>query len=66
MTTDQFAALRRGFTVEDKRPEREYFIVTCKTCKARWSLKTAVGGVNGANVLHLLNHEAGCTGVVPA
>lgn len=56
---DPLACLQRGFTVEDKRPEREYWVITCKTCRKRWSLEIPKGGsVRGGNLLHLLNHEA--------
>lgn len=54
---DPLESLRRGFVVEDKRPEREYWVITCKTCKHRWSLATGKK-VHGGNILHLLNHEA--------
>jgi hypothetical protein len=62
MKTDQLMPLRADFTIEDKRPEGEYYVVSCKRCRARWSLGTKPGGVNGANVLHLLDHAAGCAG----
>jgi len=55
--TDQLAPLRESFTVET---ERTRHIITCKVCSQKWSLATRAGGVNGANILHLLNHAAGC------
>lgn len=54
---DPLAPLRESFTVET---ERTRHVVTCKACGAKWSLATRAGGVNGANILHLLNHAAGC------
>lgn len=53
---EEWNTLDRGFVLEDKRPEREYFIVTCKTCGKRWSL--AANSRHGGNILALLNHEA--------
>jgi hypothetical protein len=48
-----------GFRVEDKRPEREYFILTCRTCYARWSLGIRDGKVHPGNILVLSDHAAG-------
>jgi len=54
---DQLAALRESFMVAS---ETTRHVITCKACGAKWSLATRAGGVNGANILHLLNHAAGC------
>jgi hypothetical protein len=48
---------RSGFLVEDKRPERDYHVVTCKTCKARWSM--SVKQAEGGAILTLLDHQIG-------
>lgn len=62
---DPVASLRRGFRIEDKRPERDYHVITCKSCGARWSMLVKAGGINGAGILTLLNHEAGCRTPTP-
>lgn len=54
---DQLAALRKAFTVETLTT---FYRITCKRCGSAWSLSMRTGGVNGANILHLLNHAAGC------
>lgn len=60
---DPLAPLRESFNVEDKRPERAYYILTCKACAGRWSLALRAGVVHGGNVLELLDHSAGCATV---
>lgn len=48
---------KNGFRAEDKRPDRDYLIVVCKVCNARWSLGIKQGGVvAGGNVLALIDH----------
>lgn len=57
---DMIKALEaKRFKVEDKRPERNYFVVACKRCSERWSLGIKNGDVHPGNVLALLNHAAG-------
>ena len=53
------ALTQNGFKVEDKRPERDYLVVMCNTCKARWSLGIKDGKVHGGNILSLLDHAGG-------
>lgn len=56
---DDVAALERnGFTCEDKRPERDYFVVQCNVCHARWSLGVRTGTAHAGNVLTMLNHAS--------
>jgi len=52
---------KAGFKVEDKRPEREYFICACMRCGNRWSLGIKDGKVHGGNLLTLLDHSASHT-----
>jgi hypothetical protein len=64
MTTDEvFKTLEPYFIVEDKRPEREYLIVKCRSCKASYSLGIKHGvGVATGNVLSLLDHAGSHAG----
>ena len=48
--------LSEYFIIEDKRPEREYFIFRCNECKNVYSMSLKNGKIHPGNILSLLNH----------
>jgi hypothetical protein len=58
MTHEAIAFLTdNGFRAEDKRPERDYLVVSCRTCCSRWTLQIVRAFVLGTEVLALLDHQ---------
>jgi len=56
---DEKTLERHGFRVEDKRPEREYHVVTCNTCKQRWAVANKHQSAMLALLDHAIGHESG-------
>ena len=46
-------SVRQHYKVTEKRAE---YILECKECPSRFSLKPGPGGISGGTVLALLNH----------